>query len=113
MVEDEDELAYLFKEALSGNRFIINVFTDPVAALESISAEHLRYRLVLSDVRMPRLDGVELARRIYGIDKKIRLILMTAFDQTDIPSAFQHEFVQKPVHIEKLRKLVYASANQN
>jgi DNA-binding NtrC family response regulator len=104
IVDDEEDLAFLFKEALSRKGFVVNVFTDPMAAFESISAEHLRYRLVLTDVRKPGLNGVELANQINGIDKDIKLILTSAYEQTDIPSAFQHEFVQKPIHIENSRK---------
>jgi two-component SAPR family response regulator len=51
---------------------------------------------------MPRLNGVELASRINDIDKNIKLILMSAFEQTDIPLTLPHEFVQKPIHMEKL-----------
>jgi DNA-binding NtrC family response regulator len=113
IVDDEEDLAFLFKEALSRKGFVVNVFTDPVAAFESISAEHLRYRLVLTDVRMPELNGVELVSQINDIDKDIKLILMSAYEQTDIPWAFQHEFVQKPIHIEKLKEIVFCTPIKN
>jgi CheY-like chemotaxis protein len=73
---------------LSGNGFIVTAFTDAVIALKSICAEHSRYRLVLTDVRMPSLNGVELARRIYEKDRNIKLILMSAFEHIEIPSFF-------------------------
>jgi DNA-binding NtrC family response regulator len=113
IVEDEEELAFLFKEALSGNGFVVTVFTDAIVAFDSISAEHSKYRLVLTDVRMPKLNGVELAKRINDIDKNIKLILMSAYDQTDISPPLLHEFLQKPIHIEKLRQIVFCKAIAN
>ena len=65
IVEDEVELAYLFKEALSAKGYVVTVFTDPIVAPESICTEHSRYRLVLSDVKMSKLDGIELVKRIH------------------------------------------------
>jgi two-component SAPR family response regulator len=62
---------------------------------------------------MPRLNGVELASRINDLDKDIKLILMSAFDRTDIPSALPHEFIQKPIHMEKLKQVVFCTAIAN
>jgi DNA-binding response OmpR family regulator len=109
--EDELELAYLFKEALSAKGYVVTVFTDPVVALESICTEHSRYRLVLSDVKMPKLDGIELVKGIHEKDSNIRLILMSAFDRIDIVSGLDHEFVRKPIHIGKLKEIVYRKQN--
>ena len=94
---------------MSGKGSVVNAFTDPIIAFESISAGHKRYRLVLTDVRMPKLNGVELARRLNEIDKNIKLILMSAFEQTDIDFSLQHEFLQKPIHIETLRKKILSN----
>jgi DNA-binding NtrC family response regulator len=116
IVEDEEDLAALFKEALSNDRFKINSFTDSPTAFEQISLHHLEYRLILSDIRMPRINGLELIRRISKIDGYIKFVLMSAFDQPDISHelpVLRYEFIQKPVGIEVLRKIVYKSATQD
>lgn len=113
IVEDEEDLAYLFKEALSHHGFKITSFTDSTAAFEQISLHHLEYRLVLSDIRMPRINGLELIRRISKRDRNIKFILMSAFDQPDLSSDLPgptYEFIQKPVGIEILREIVYRNA---
>ena len=109
-MDDEEELAFLFKEALLGNGFVVNAFTDPLVALESISLGHLNYRLVLIDIRMDELNGVELATEIHEKDKNIKIILMSAYDPTSVPGCTEYEFVQKPIHIKMLRELVYPLA---
>lgn len=98
---------------MSGNGFVVTAFTDPIVAFESISAEHWRYRIVLADIRMPKLNGVDLAKQIKDIDKDIKLILMSAYDLSDFSPPLLHEFIQKPVHIEKLREIVYCTAIAN
>ncbi len=103
VVEDEEDLATLFKEALSYDRFTITSFTDSTAAFEQISLHHLEYQLILSDIRMPRINGLELIRRISKIDNHIKFVLMSAFDQPDISHELplpRYEFIQKPVGIE-------------
>jgi two-component system, NtrC family, C4-dicarboxylate transport response regulator DctD len=115
IVEDEEDLANLFKEALSYHGFKITSFTDSTAAFEQISLHHLEYRLVLSDIRMPRINGLELIRRISKRDGNIKFILMSAFDQPDLSADLPgptYEFIQKPVGIEKLREIVYRNATQ-
>ena len=62
---------------------------------------------------MPAIDGVELVRKIHEKDESIRLILMSAYEQTSIPESVAYEFIQKPVHIEKLREIVYCTAIAN
>ena len=116
IVEDEEDLAIFFKEALSYLGFKITVFNDSTAAFEDISLHHLQYKVILSDIRMPRINGLELIRRISKRDENIMFILMSAFDQPDLSSASSgpaYEFIQKPVTTEKLREIVYRKTTQD
>ena len=86
-------------------------FTDPVTAIEHIEVNHDKYKLVLSDVRMPTVDGIELAKRIFAKDKShIALLLMSAFDQPDI-LGIEVEFVQKPITVGNLQQIVSTKVN--
>ena len=71
IVDDEPDSAYLFKLALSDNGFDIMAFTDPLATLEHVEHNHAKYKLVLSDVKMPEMDGIELTKRIADKDKNL------------------------------------------
>src|SRR5437867_3209555 len=116
IVEDDEDSAYFYKEALSDNRFKVVVFTDSTSASKQIRHRHSEFILVLSDIRMPRINGIELIKRIYKTDNRIKFILMSAFDLPDIDTDSPmppHEFIQKPVSEEKLKEIVYRNANQN
>lgn len=109
IVDDEPDIAYLFKLALSDNGFDIMAFTDPVAALEHVEHNHAKYKLVLSDVKMPVMDGIELTKRIADKDRSILLLLMSAFDRPEVLSqvdGMEVDFIQKPIPVEKLKQII-------
>jgi two-component system response regulator TctD len=116
IVEDEEDLAILFQDALAHNGFKVMTFGDSVAAFEHISLHHLKYRLILSDIRMPRINGIELIRRIHKRDRRIKFILMSAFDRPEISSDFPtppYVFVQKPIDMEELDAIVSRNTDCN
>ena len=94
------------------NGITIFTFTDPVSALEHFQINQDAYVLVISDFRMPGLNGMELLRKMKSMNKFVRTILMTGFDIDD--SKFHdytkkkiiNAFIQKPVRIYDLIKEV-------
>jgi YesN/AraC family two-component response regulator len=63
---------------------------------------------MLSDVRMPGLSGIQLAKKVKEINPAVKTILMTAFEIRDsefskvFPSTQVDGFVQKPIGIKEL-----------
>jgi DNA-binding NtrC family response regulator len=96
-------LAYLFAEVLQSGGYAVDVFTDPVLASKKIGSEHSDYALVPSDMRMPELSGVELARWICKKDNNNKILLISAFDNIDYED-FQH--IRKPVTMTQLLEMV-------
>jgi DNA-binding NtrC family response regulator len=106
VVDDEVDLASLFKEALS---HIDNVqafgFSDPNLALEHFRINHRNYRCIISDYRMPSINGIELLNKMKEIDGGVSRILISAFEiQDDIFKSAKciDKFLQKPVRIADL-----------
>ena len=64
VVDDEEELAHLFMELLKGSGYNTVAFTDPLLALEHFRSNPEQYSLILSDLIMPGMNGIELAKRI-------------------------------------------------
>jgi len=114
VVDDELDIAQLFHNALQKtNGFTIFAFTDPNVAFEHFSLNREHYALIISDLKMPIINGIELIKRTKKLNPCIRTILMTAFDITDV--LFQqyvvkeliNGFLQKPMHLRNL----YAEVN--
>jgi DNA-binding NtrC family response regulator len=109
VVDDDPDIAHVLKQGLLENRFLVSAFTNPEEALknfQSNSKDH--YCLMLSDIRMPGMSGIRLARKVKEINPNVKVILMTAFEINDnefskvFPSTQVDGFVQKPVGIENL-----------
>jgi CheY-like chemotaxis protein len=64
IVDDEIELAILYREFSNGLGYDAISFTDPSLALEHFKSGNKEYSLVLTDMRMPTMHGIELATRM-------------------------------------------------
>ncbi|MDW0269550.1 MAG: response regulator, partial [Nitrososphaeraceae archaeon] len=76
VVDDDLNTTELFHVALSENIDGISVvsFNDPVIALEHFAANKDAYVLVISDLRMPGLNGLELLKKVKSSNPKVRTI---------------------------------------
>lgn len=114
IVDDEEDITTLFHDALKGIKGItIFTFTDPILALEHFQKNKDAYVLVISDFRMPGLDGPELLRKMKDTNKQIRTILMTAFVEDTILSDYTkreivNSFFQKPVRLNDFIEVVHS-----
>lgn len=113
IVDDEPDILKLLQDFLSKIKGIsIFTFTDPFMALEHVRMNKNEYVLVISDLRMPNLDGLELVKVIKDLNPLVRTILMTAFATKD--DLFQdyarqeiiNNFLQKPVLLADLYEQV-------
>lgn len=106
LIEDDTDLVQLFGEALEMAGFSVIKFTDPVEACENFEANPYAYDLVLSDIRMPGMSGLDLVKRIKKFNNDVNVVLMTAFETNDIESELKElsldAFLKKPVHIDQL-----------
>ena len=90
------------------NRFLVDAFTNPDDALQSFKSDAESYCLVLSDIRMPSISGIQLSKKVKEINPNVKVVLMTAFEIRDtefskvFPSTQVDGFVQKPIGIKEL-----------
>ena len=115
IVDDEQDITTLFHDALrSINGITVFAFTDPILALEHFQKNKEDYVLVISDFRMPELNGTELLRKMKDMNKYVRTILMTAFEMKHaILSDYTkreivNSFFQKPVRLTRLIEEVHS-----
>ncbi|TLX83790.1 MAG: response regulator [Thaumarchaeota archaeon] len=109
IVDDDPGITMFFHEAL---RTIAGItaftFTDPILALEHFQVNGYAYVLVISDFKMPGLNGMEFLKKIKDSNRFVRTILTTAFTIEDnlfreyTKKKIINGFLQKPIGLHDL-----------
>jgi DNA-binding NtrC family response regulator len=120
IVDDDLSTTRLFHEALSENIDCVNVvsFTDPVMALEHFTDNKDACALVIADLRMPNLNGLELLKKVKTSNPNVRTILMSAYNfEEDIlflkymEEGIIDSAIDKPVTMNRLYQRVRDELN--
>jgi len=81
LVEDEENLANLLKSAIGDNFYSFSLAKDGEEGLERFI--DMRPDIVITDIMMPKLTGLEMAKEIKKIDQNAAIIILSAFSETD------------------------------
>ena len=111
-VDDQDILTEIFKELNYINKLIF--FGDSVKALEYLTDTDIEPFLVLSDINMPKLNGMELREKVHNNeDLRLKsipyLFFSTSAEQKHVIDAYSRSiqgFFVKPSNYEKLKKVI-------
>ncbi|HRD01121.1 MAG TPA: response regulator [Candidatus Saccharicenans sp.] len=77
LIEDDKALSLLYEEELKNEGYSIVVAYDADSALELVKKE--QFDLIITDIRMPGKDGIELIANVMGLRKDIPIIINTAY----------------------------------
>ncbi|MDQ3839120.1 MAG: response regulator [Thermoproteota archaeon] len=117
VLDDDFDIATIVKMTLQRYGFRnVSMFTEPSMAIREFRENGDDYSLVISDIRMPGINGFEFANYIYMVDPGIKVILMTAFNTPEDLLTMKSEYdahnvtqiIQKPISPKKLAKIVSA-----
>ena len=118
IVDDDPDITLFFHEALRSIPGItIFTFTDPILALEHFEDKGYAYVMVISDFKMPGLNGIEFLKKIKDSNRFVRTILMTAFEvdnnlfQEYTKKRIINAYLQKPIGLHDLVKEVNTQLN--
>ena len=104
VVDDEPDICSLLEEAFQEGGYFVRAFYDPLEALQAISAEP--YQLLITDLHMPKIDGLELLRRSREMRPGLPCIVLTG--APDAESAIRAlrlgvtDYLTKPMDIPSL-----------
>jgi DNA-binding response OmpR family regulator len=85
IVEDEKNLCLLYREELTRAGYKVIAVADADTALEKIKKH--RFDLIITDIRMPAKNGIELITQIMALRKDIPIIINTAYQ------SYKHDFM--------------------
>lgn len=109
VIDDERDIVNLFIEVLNSNNYDVFGFTNPLKALEDYKENYDQYGMVISDIRMPEMNGFDLVKNVKKINTNISIILMSAYTEIDysqLNNITINAVIQKPIRIMELLSTV-------
>ena len=104
LAEDEDSMRGFLERALTNAGYEVSAFADGLQAYERLQEEP--FSLLLTDIVMPEMDGIELARRASELDPDIKIMFITGFAavalNADSNAPKNAKVLSKPIHLREL-----------
>ncbi len=106
VVDDEPRICHLIEELLKLEGYQVDVSFSGTNALEMI--KKYNYQLLITDLKMPGIDGLELIQKAKELNPEIRTIMVTGY--TTVETAVQSlrhgvdDYITKPFNIFELKK---------
>lgn len=107
IVDDEEDILTVTKMAIERCGYATEAYSDPFKALQKFKENPDDFSLVLTDIRMPSMDGFQLSFEIWKIKQDVCIMLTTAFDIDGfsfdkIPLIKKEDIVRKPFQPKRL-----------
>jgi two-component system, cell cycle response regulator CpdR len=104
LAEDDDSMRGFLERALMKAGHQVTAFDNGADAFERLKQEP--FTLLLTDIVMPKMDGIELARRASELDPELKVMFITGFAavtlNADMGAAKDAKVLSKPFHLKDL-----------
>jgi DNA-binding NtrC family response regulator len=113
IVDDDQDLLNIFSEALQMSGYDVFSFADPVLAYEHIKKNPNKYSLVITDDKMPDMNGLFLSTKLLEINPKLNVIILSDYFANDLEYNYKFNILKKRVSIYKLINAVNESISKS
>jgi DNA-binding NtrC family response regulator len=109
VVDDDKDVCEFLRTFLTEEGFRVKALMDPTKVIDELRKD--RYHVVLLDLKMPKLHGVELMNQIRKLDSDLIVIVLTAYPSVEsaVETMKQHAFdyLKKPFNVDDLREVIF------
>ena len=112
IIDDDEDLTNLYETFLKFDGYRVDAFTDPIDALYSFRKDV--YDLVLVDLKMPKMNGVELSQELQNIDPNLSFRFITAASKEYIDNlkienpGIEENIIYKPLWLNEIRTTIHS-----
>jgi DNA-binding response OmpR family regulator len=112
IVDDDEDLTNLYETCLKFDGYEVDAFTDPIDALYLFRKDV--YDLVLLDLKMPKMNGVELSEELQNIDPNLFYRFITAASKEYIDNLklnnpdLEKNIIYKPLWLNEIRIMIHS-----
>ena len=117
IVDDEEDLTNLYETFLKFDGYKVDAFTDPIDAISSFKKDV--YDLVLLDLKMPKMNGVELSQELQNIDPDLSFRFITAASKEYVENlkienpGIEENIIYKPLWLNEIRTTIHSLLYNN
>ena len=108
VVDDEAIVGKRLQQVFGKMGFVVESHTDPASALEAMAAQP--FDIVVTDLKMEGIDGMEVLSRVKEINPEARVIIITGYAQSETEDeAFARgvfDFIAKPFRLDELKQVI-------
>jgi DNA-binding NtrC family response regulator len=113
IVDDEESLAFFLQQGLLEGNSNWHIDTASSGEEALVKLANRRFEVIVADVRMPGINGLQFAEAVRAIDPTTQVILMTAYGTEGIEVEARrlrvYKYVTKPFRLETMRALVQSA----
>jgi DNA-binding NtrC family response regulator len=113
IVDDDPDLLNIFSEALQMSGYNVSSFTNSVVAYEHIKENPKKYSLVITDDKMPDMNGLYLGTKLLELNPELNVILLSDYFHDDLDFNYKFNILKKRVSIYKLIDTVNESLSKS
>jgi DNA-binding NtrC family response regulator len=114
VVDDDRDVCEYLEDFLAHEGYVVTSLTDPTQAMEELKKTD--YHLIILDLMMPKLAGIELLEQIRRVDDDLAVIILTGYPSLETATAsIQHDvsaYIKKPFSSEEFRDVIQRIAKK-
>jgi two-component system, OmpR family, response regulator len=108
IVDDDRAICEYMQTLLEKDGFVVKTLSDPTLVEDEVRKD--AYHVIILDLMMPKLDGIEVLRRIRTIDSDIAVVIFTAHPNLDTAVASMKldavDYIKKPFNVDEFREVL-------
>lgn len=114
VVDDDKDVCEYLEDFLSHDGYRVKTIYDPTLAMEELKQDD--FHVVILDLMMPKLSGIDLLSRIRKLDDDLAVVILTGYPSLDSATAsIEHNvsaYIKKPFSIDEFREVLQRIAKK-